>query len=74
MKDHLSWETVLWMRHCEVEQEFTEAAPKSPQFSTRLQGVTTHKIVLFLIIIIINLDSWLIRCFQNGPLRNLESS
>jgi len=50
MKDHLSWETVFCMRRCEVEQEFTKAPPKSPQFSTRLRGVTTHKIVVFVII------------------------
>lgn len=40
------------MRRCEVEQEFTEAPPKSPQFSTRFHGVTTLKIVLFVIIIV----------------------
>jgi hypothetical protein len=45
MKDHFMWDTVVWMGRCEVEQEFTKAPPKSPQFSTRLHGVTTHKIV-----------------------------
>jgi len=54
MKDHLSWETVLWLRRCEVEQEFTKAPPKIPQFSTTLHGVTTHNMVSFVIIIVVN--------------------